>query len=79
MDPDHLGQVSGVKIAYLKLKKIIRAVLFIHLLAYYLLKARFFEKVSIKRPVLSFISNSRSLERTGLIIETLEYCIRWSL
>ena len=28
---------------------------------------------SIKRPVLSFFSNSRSLERPGLIIETLEY------
>ena len=29
-------------------------------------------KKSIKRPVLSFFSNSRSLERPGLIIETLE-------
>ena len=31
------------------------------------------KKISIKRPVLSFFSNSRSLEQPGLIIESLEY------
>jgi hypothetical protein len=31
------------------------------------------EKVSIKQPVLSFFSNSKSLELPGLIIESLEY------
>ena len=33
----------------------------------------YLEKVSIKQPVLSFFSNSRSLEQPGLMIETLEY------
>ena len=34
-------------------------------------------KKSIKRPVLSFFSNSRSLERPSLIIETLEWVSKY--
>ena len=51
-----------------------KSLCFIYVLAHCLYQTSgLSEKVSMKQPVLSFFSNCRSLEQSGLMINTLEY------